>query len=146
MRKFCLLLILSLALPVFCLLQAVEPPKKEIRAVWLTTVYGLDWPHKPATTEAGRKAQQQALLDILDRLQEANFNMVFIQARLRGDVIYRSAIEPATKTFSGKYGVLPGYDPLAFFRSQRESHEPRMAFHSPLMAFINDKSERIISR
>ena len=73
-------------------------------------VYGLDWPHKPATTEAGRKAQQQALLDILDRLQEANFNMVFIQARLRGDVIYRSAIEPATKTFSGKYGVLPGYD------------------------------------
>ena len=87
MRKFCLLLILSLALPVFCLLQAVEPPKKEIRAVWLTTVYGLDWPHKPATTEAGRKAQQQALLDILDRLQEANFNMVFIQARLRGDVI-----------------------------------------------------------
>lgn len=53
MRKFCLLLILSLALPVFCLLQAVEPPKKEIRAVWLTTVYGLDWPHKPATTEAG---------------------------------------------------------------------------------------------
>ncbi|MCS3061798.1 family 10 glycosylhydrolase [Parabacteroides distasonis] len=94
MRKFCLLLILSLALPVFCLLQAVEPPKKEIRAVWLTTVYGLDWPHKPATTEAGRKAQQQALLDILDRLQEANFNMVFIQARLRGDVMYRSAIEP----------------------------------------------------
>ena len=89
MRKFCLLLILSLALPVFCLLQAVEPPKKEIRAVWLTTVYGLDWPHKPATTEAGRKAQQQALLDILDRLQEANFNMVFIQARLRGDVMYR---------------------------------------------------------
>ena len=96
MRKFCLLLILSLALPVFCLLQAVEPPKKEIRAVWLTTVYGLDWPHKPATTEAGRKAQQQALLDILDRLQEANFNMVFIQARLRGDVMYRSAIEPVS--------------------------------------------------
>ena len=101
MRKFCLLLILSLAFPVFCLLQAVEPPKKEIRAVWLTTVYGLDWPHKPATTEAGRKAQQQALLDILDRLQEANFNMVFIQARLRGDVMYRSAIEPVSKTFSG---------------------------------------------
>ena len=115
MRKFCLLLILSLALPVFCLLQAVEPPKKEIRAVWLTTVYGLDWPHKPATTEAGRKAQQQALLDILDRLQEANFNMVFIQARLRGDVMYRSAIEPVSKTFSGKYGeivkvyTVPGY-------------------------------------
>ena len=92
MRKFCLLLILSLALPVFCLLQAVEPPKKEIRAVWLTTVYGLDWPHKPATTEAGRKAQQQALLDILDRLQEANFNMVFIQARLSNQSVRHSPV------------------------------------------------------
>lgn len=133
MRKFCLLLILSLALPVFCLLQAVEPPKKEIRAVWLTTVYGLDWPHKPATTEAERKAQQQALLDILDRLQEANFNMVFIQARLRGDVIYRSAIEPATKTFSGKYGVLPGYDPLAFVVD--ECHKRGMECHAWFVTF-----------
>lgn len=133
MRKFCLLLILSLALPVFCLLQAVEPPKKEIRAVWLTTVYGLDWPHKPATTEAGRKAQQQALLDILDRLQEANFNMVFIQARLRGDVIYRSAIEPASKTFSGKYGVLPGYDPLAFVVD--ECHKRGMECHAWFVTF-----------
>ena len=133
MRKFCLLLILSLALPVFCLLQAVEPPKKEIRAVWLTTVYGLDWPHKPATTEAGRKAQQQALLDILDRLQEANFNMVFIQARLRGDVMYRSAIEPVSKTFSGKYGELPGYDPLAFVVD--ECHKRGMECHAWFVTF-----------
>ena len=117
MRKFCLLLILSLALKVFCLLKAVEPPKKVIRAV-----------HKSATTEAGRLDQQQALLDILDRLQEANFNMVFIQARLRGDVMYRSAIEPVSKTFSGKYGELPGYDPLAFVVD--ECHKRGMECHA----------------
>ena len=81
---------MSVAYPVagftrFLSVTSGRASQKEIRAVWLTTVYGLDWPHKPATTEAGRKAQQQALLDILDRLQEANFNMVFIQARLRGE-------------------------------------------------------------
>ena len=57
--------------------NAVEPPKREIRGVWLTTVYGLDWPHNPATTETGRKAQQRDVCDILDRLQDANFNTVF---------------------------------------------------------------------
>lgn len=111
MRKYCLsLLLLFLTL----VSNAVEPPKREIRGVWLTTVYGLDWPHNPATTETGRKAQQRDVCDILDRLQDANFNTVFLQVRMRGDVIWRSAIEPASKTFSGKYGMMPGYDPLAF--------------------------------
>lgn len=130
MRKYCLLLLLFLLA-----LQAgaIDAPKREIRAVWLTTVYGLDWPRKPATTEAGRKAQQQDICDILDRLQEANFNMVFLQTRLRGDVIYRSAIEPAAKTFSGKYGELPGYDPLAFVIE--ECHKRGMECHAWFVTF-----------
>lgn len=49
-----------LLLPVFLLIigavRAVESPKHEIRAVWLTTVYGLDWPKRPATTEAGQES------------------------------------------------------------------------------------------
>ncbi len=112
---------------------AVEPPKHEIRAVWLTTIYGLDWPHTPATTEAGRKAQQQELCTILDRLHDANFNTVFLQVRLRGDVIYRSAIEPASKTFSGRYGTMPGYDPLAF--AVEECHKRGMECHAWFVTF-----------
>nr|WP_129735055.1 family 10 glycosylhydrolase [Parabacteroides goldsteinii] len=130
MRKYCLLfLVLLLLHPV----GAVESPKHEIRAVWLTTVYGLDWPKKPATTEAGRKAQQQDLCNILDRLADANFNTVFLQVRLRGDVIYRSAIEPASKTFSGKYGTMPGYDPLAF--AIEECHKRGMECHAWFVTF-----------
>ena len=68
MRKYCLSLLLLLLTLVS---NAVEPPKREIRGVWLTTVYGLDWPRKPATTETGRKAQQRDVCDILDRLQDA---------------------------------------------------------------------------
>lgn len=130
MKKYCLLLLLFLLT-----LQAgaMDAPKREIRGVWLTTVYGLDWPHKPASTEAGRKAQQAELCDILDRLQDANFNTVFLQVRLRGDVMFRSAIEPASKTFSGKYGVLPGYDPFAF--AIEECHKRGMECHAWFVTF-----------
>ena len=77
MRKYCLsLLLLFLTL----VSNAVEPPKREIRGVWLTTVYGLDWPHNPATTETGRKAQQRDVCDILDRLQDANFILFFCRS------------------------------------------------------------------
>lgn len=130
MRKFFWLL---LAIFLIQNIDAVELPKQEIRAVWLTTVYGLDWPHKPATTEAGRKAQQQQVCDILDRLQDANFNMVFFQVRLRGDVAYRSAIESASKTFSGKQGAMPGYDPLLFVVD--ECHKRGMECHAWFVTF-----------
>lgn len=130
MRKYCLLF---LALLLLQAIGAVESPKHEIRAVWLTAVYGLDWPKKPAMTEAGRKAQQQDLCNMLDRLADANFNTVFLQVRLRGDVIYRSAIEPASKTFSGEYGTMPGYDPLAF--AIEECHKRGMECHAWFVTF-----------
>lgn len=115
------------------LVSAIEPPKHEIRAIWLTTIYGLDWPHRPATSEASMEAQKQELCDILDRLSEANFNTVFLQVRMRGDVIYRSAIEPASRTFSGKYGAMPGYDPLAF--AVEECHKRGMECHAWFVTF-----------
>ena len=112
---------------------AVEPPKQEIRAVWLTTIYGLDWPHRPATSEREYQAQRETLTDLLDRLADANFNMVFIQARLRGDVIYRSVIEPANKILTGKYGRMPDYDPLAF--AVEECHKRGMECHAWFVTF-----------
>lgn len=130
MRRYCVLLWI---LCCFQILQAAGIPKQEVRGVWLTTIYGLDWPHRPAATEVARKAQQEDLCRILDRLQEANFNMVFLQVRLRGDVIYRSAIESASKTFSGKYGVMPGYDPLAF--AIEECHKRGMECHAWFVTF-----------
>ena len=110
-----------------------DAPKREIRAVWLATVYGLDWPVRPADSEDGYLRQQQELCLLLDRLKEANFNTVFLQARLRGDVIYPSKIEPAASVFSGKYGVLPDYDPLAF--AIDECHKRGMECHAFLVTY-----------
>jgi uncharacterized lipoprotein YddW (UPF0748 family) len=109
--KPCLALLLGLALAP---LHAADYPKREIRAVWIATLHGMDWPARPARDEAGRKAQQKELCDKLDLLKEANFNTVFLQVRIRGDVIYPSSIEPINKVFAGRHGASPGYDPLAF--------------------------------
>lgn len=120
---------------------AVKPLKTEIRAVWLATVYGLDWPRRTATNDASRKLQQQALCEMLDKLQEANFNTVFFQARLRGDVAYRSSIEPFSYVFTGKEGGSPGYDPLAF--AIEECHKRGMECHAWFVTFPLGKEEHV---
>ncbi len=124
MRHFIFFLLITLctALPI----QA--QPKHEIRATWLTTLGGMDWPTQKATSEAGIRRQQQELCQILDRLKEANFNTVILQTRLRGDVIYPSAFETFPEALTGYTGRNPGYDPLAF--AIEECHKRGMELHA----------------
>jgi uncharacterized lipoprotein YddW (UPF0748 family) len=103
--------LLLLFLP-FC--GIVSQPKYEVRAAWITTAYGLDWPRTKATTPEKIKQQQTELLKILDKLKAANFNTVLFQTRSRGDVFYRSKIEPMCEVLTGKINGDPGYDPLEF--------------------------------
>lgn len=109
-------------------LHAQTSPKHEVRAAWITAVYGLDWPRTKATTPAGIRRQKEELIDILDRLKEANFNTVLFQTRTRGDVLYRSDIEPFNSILTGKTGGDPGYDPLAF--AVEECHKRGMECHA----------------
>ena len=39
--------------------QAQDYPKREVRAVWITTIGGLDWPHSYSQSEFSAKKQQQ---------------------------------------------------------------------------------------
>lgn len=124
LRNAVVLLFCCCTLPLF----AVDLPKHEIRAVWLTTIYGLDWPRSVANNDYSMQSQQRSVCDMLDKLQEANFNTVFFQVRLRGDVAYQSKIERMSSVFSGKEGVSPGYDPLAFVLD--ECHKRGMECHA----------------
>jgi uncharacterized lipoprotein YddW (UPF0748 family) len=140
MRLLCVFIFFfAISLNVFA--SDSDYPKQEIRAVWLTTIYGLDWPNRTALNEAEEVRQKQELREILDRLKDANFNTVFVQTRLRGDVIYPSEIEPASKVFTGKYGVLPDYDPLAFVID--ECHQRGMECHAFFVTFPVG-SERVV--
>lgn len=104
------------------------PPKREVRAMWLTTIGGLDWPKTYAHTPRTIEKQKQELRDLLDRLQKANFNTVLLQTRIRGTVIYPSQYEPWDGCVSGNPGVSPGYDPLAF--AIEECHKRGMECHA----------------
>ena len=141
---FSLLTLLTLLSPLSSF--AVDAPKHEIRAVWLTTIYGLDWPSRAATSPALMIAQQKELDDILDRLSEANFNTIFVQVRLRGDVIYRSTLEPMSRVFSGRMGVTPGYDPLAY--AIKACHKRGMECHAWFVTFPlgSDKTVRALGK
>ena len=58
--------ILSLLFP---FLSIVAQPKYEVRAAWVTAVYGLDWPRTRATTPQTIRKQKEELIDILDKLK-----------------------------------------------------------------------------
>ena len=104
------------------------PPKYEVRAVWLTTIGGLDWPHSYAQSERSANKQKKELCDILDRLQGAGVNTVLLQTRVRATTIYPSAIEPWDGCLSGFPGRSPGYDALAF--AIDECHKRGMELHA----------------
>ena len=124
--------ILFLLLIPFLTAFAQTAPKYEIRATWLTTLGGMDWPSAKAVSASDIKKQQEELCHILDELQQANFNTVLFQTRLRGDVIYPSQFEPFAESLTGTEGKNPGYDPLRF--AIEECHKRGMELHAWIVA------------
>ena len=108
-------------------LQA-QTPKYEVRAVWLTTIGGIDWPRTYANSSYNIQRQKQELITILDQLQQANINTVLLQARVRATTIFPSGREPWDACLSGKAGVSPGYDALQF--AIDECHKRGMQCHA----------------
>ncbi len=98
-------------------------PKTEVRAVWLTTVWNIDWP-----LTSGQTSQKQEMINLLDYLKDANFNTIMFQVRARGDLLYPSQIEPWGKSMTGTLGSNPGWDVLSFVI--QEAHARGMEVHA----------------
>lgn len=115
----------------FSLLQVANAQipqlKQETRAVWLTTLSGMDWPRTLATSPAAREKQKKELTDILDMYQELHLNTVLLQTRVRGSMIYPSAWEGWDPCLTGQPGRDPGYDPLQF--AIEECHKRGLELH-----------------
>jgi uncharacterized lipoprotein YddW (UPF0748 family) len=103
-------------------------PKHEVRAMWLTTIGGLDWPRTYATNTSTIEMQKAELRQILDDYQRAGINTVLLQARVRATTIYPSKYERWDGCVSGQPGRAPGYDPLAF--AIEECHRRGMELHA----------------
>ncbi len=100
-----------------------RPSRHEVRAVWITTAAGLDWPRSTNKDE-----QQQSLRAIVANLKSMNFNTIFFQVRSRGDAYYRSTYEPWAENLTGTLGKNPGWDPLALLL--KEAHAAGMEVHA----------------
>jgi uncharacterized lipoprotein YddW (UPF0748 family) len=107
MNKLLLLFLIAL----FPVASAFSQPDRELRSVWLTSVYNIDWPH---STTVSAENQKLRLISILNSLQEANFNAVMFQVRPNADALYQSKYEPWSSWITGTRGQVPSYDPLAF--------------------------------
>lgn len=123
MKRYSFLLLLVS----ICIAVSAQP-KQELRAVWLTTLEGLDWPSTKGTSTAVEQKQKQELCHILDLLKRANVNTVLYQARIRGTVTYPSRIEPWDGCISGTFGKAPNYDPLQY--AIDEAHKRGMELHA----------------
>ena len=102
---------------------SLQAQKYEVRAVWLTTIGGIDWPYAKTAS-----AQKQEMISTLDQLKRVNVNTVLIQTRVRASTIYPSAIEPFDMCLTGTHGRNPGYDPLEFIVD--ECHKRGMECHA----------------
>ncbi|WP_293300355.1 family 10 glycosylhydrolase [Pedobacter sp. UBA4863] len=99
-------------------------PKKEARAVWITTVWGLDWPG----TVYGEAAQKQQYINYLNKFKELNINVIYFQVKGMSDAFYDSPYEPWSKFITGVRGQKPSYDVLKFLID--EAHARDIEFHA----------------
>ena len=93
--------------------DAAEAQKREMRAAWIATVWGIDWPKSTNAT-----TQKNEMIAYLDNLQAQNFNAIFFQVRSMCDAMYQSSYEPWSSYLTGTRGKNPGYDPLQYVVEQ----------------------------
>lgn len=99
-------------------------PKKELRGVWVTTAWGIDWPME----EYNAGAQKQKYINYLDLLVENKMNAIFFQIRGMADAFYDSQYESWSKYITGTAGTKPSYDVLGFL--VEEAHKRNIQFHA----------------
>lgn len=110
-RILSLLLLAALALPGLAQQEAL---KREMRTVWIATVYNIDWPQTRGTGSTVIAKQKKQLTDMLDGFAATNMNSVCLQVRPMADALYKSSYEPWSAYLTGTRGKNPGWDPLAF--------------------------------
>lgn len=102
-------------------------PKRDVRGVFLTTVFNINW---PLSRTASPASQRSDLRNILDRLAANNYNTIYFQVRTECDALYKSDIEPWSYYLTGTQGQAPsdGWDPLEFIIE--EAHARGLDLHA----------------
>ncbi|MEH7061662.1 MULTISPECIES: family 10 glycosylhydrolase [Bacillus] len=119
--------------------QAINK-KRELRAVWISTVFNIDWPVKGASADE----QKKQFINILDDVKSMGMNAVVVQVRPTGDAFYPSKHSPWSEYLTGTQGKDPGYDPLAFM--VEEAHKRNLEFHAWLNPYRITTSHQDVNK
>ncbi|WP_428963438.1 glycoside hydrolase family 10 protein [Micromonospora fluostatini] len=104
-------------------------PKRQFRAMWISSVVNIDWPSAASLTAPDRIAAQQAeYRALLDLAQRRHHNAVVVQVRPTADALWPSPHEPWSEYLTGVRGQDPGWDPLGFLVA--EAHRRNLEFHA----------------
>ena len=99
--------------------------KRELRAMWISSVENIDWPSGPGLSADELKAEYRYWLDVAAGM---NLNAVFVQVRPTADAFWPSPYEPWSQYLTGTQGADPGFDPLGFVVA--ETHERNLELHT----------------
>lgn len=120
--KFIKLLICCLIVSLSGVMTNAQPPKREMRSVWVAGM-GIDWPKSHNIT-----TQKKELCTILDNLKSQGIYNICLHVRPRADAYYKSTLEPWSADLTGTRGKDPGYDPLAY--AIEECHKRGMEIYA----------------
>ncbi|SKC72095.1 glycoside hydrolase family 10 protein [Maledivibacter halophilus] len=109
-------------------IQNNNSQKKELRAIWVATIYGLDYPSKEAIKDVSLLKKE--MIEIIDNVEEMGFNTIYFQVRPAADAFYSSKIFPWSKYLTGDQTISPqdNFDPLEFIVKQ--GHERNIEVHA----------------
>lgn len=104
----------------------------QFRAVWVSTVYRLDYPSKATTDPAVLKADAE---QILQTCADMGMTAVILQVRPSADAIYPSSYYPWSADLTGRQGQAPadGFDLLAYW--VEKAHELGLELHAWINPF-----------
>lgn len=108
--------------------------KREFRAVWVSTVYCLDWPRNSnGNALQGQSStivaqQKERLCQIFDSMKMHGFNAIFFQVRPMSDALYKSSMEPISSYLTGTRGSSTSWDPLEY--AVAEAHKRGLELHA----------------
>lgn len=126
-RMIALALVCTICLPTAAFATRTPSVKEEMRGVWVSSVYNLDYPAKPTTDSDILKAEADS---ILDNCVKWGLNAVFLQVRPSSDALYKSKLFPWSKYLTGRQGTAPkdGFDPLAYW--VKAAHKRGLELHA----------------
>ena len=117
--------------------KSQNPAREDMKAVWVSTVYNLDYPTRATTDPAALKSQADS---ILQNCVDMGMNAVILQVRPSCDALYPSEIFPWSRYLTGSQNQAPqgDFDPLAYW--VEKAHALGLELHAWINPFRVTKS------